>query len=165
MSAQKGGSTISAPQPEVMDSTEDAGFGGCSFLSRIAGGIGEPSGHTGGRDSFLGMIAPATPLIRRDTLHGRTVARSTSQAMDVFLHGNLPKPSQQATTRIWPNPPDSSESYVRRGSKRSTGARGNYNAKHVSMTDGVRQLSFPLEAEGEAAREGRLLTLEKSLPL
>ena len=55
--------TISAPQPEAMDSTEDAGFGGCSFLSRIAGGIGEPSGHTGGRDSSLGTIEPATPLI------------------------------------------------------------------------------------------------------
>ena len=80
------------------------------FLSGIAGGIGEPSGSTGGRDSSPGMIEPATPLIRRDTLNGRTVARSTSYAMDVFLHANLPKPSQQATTRIWPNPPDISES-------------------------------------------------------
>ena len=150
MSRQEDGPAGAAPPPpKVFDTTQDgcagpalAGMDG-SFSSVSSRGSGS-SGTSGGSGSSHGLVGPASmspavspaasPAVRRGTLSSWTVGKSSLQAIGVFCKANMPKPSQQARSRVCTrSSPDTPESQVGGSNKRSRGALGNNNAENVPL--------------------------------
>lgn len=80
MSTKEGGPVSSAPQPEAIRATEDAGIDWSSSSSISAGGSGYSAG----------IMEPATPPVRRGPLNNWTGGESSPQAIDVFFQPSEP---------------------------------------------------------------------------